>query len=646
MTKKILIVEDQFIEANNLYIILEKAGYQVCPIARSYEEAIELIDSYEPDLVLLDILLDGDRSGIDVAWKLREQGIAFIYLSANSNKETLDSAKETKPYGFLVKPFRKKDVLVAINIAHYLHEQQKDEFLRRESELSEQLTNLIDEAVDLERSLLALVRSLQPHIPADLFCVLTFAADNSALDIFSFYRTGFNDYRFIDKPELLKIIGLTSKNITVLQQNCFDENSYGFFNDLKQFSMRKLEAVLANSFEMRSSITQPLPLSSGEKFLLLFFNKHEQGYSQDHMNLFERWKKTIASSFDKIEKIAISRLSAAQVMDKAEKLAVTTAFKRISGNGHLILGVLDHIMMISKADTTVLVMGESGTGKELVVDAIQQLSLRSNKAFIKVNCAALPADLIESELFGHEKGAFTGATERRLGKFELANGGTLFLDEIGEMPFESQSKLLRVLQEREIERVGGVYPVKIDVRIIAATNRNLEYEVACGRFRIDLYYRLNVFPITMPSLRERPEDIPELIAIFLKRYAVLHGKNIHSFSGSLVSELQHYSWPGNVRQLESMVERAVLTSKGTIIESVELNYNKEKELPVNEENLNLKSLDENERDHILAVLTRCNGKISGKGGAAEVLEINVSTLKSRLKKLGIEKEKIISFSND
>ena len=261
----------------------------------------------------------------------------------------------------------------------------------------------------------------------------------------------------------------------------------------------------------------------------------------------------------------------------------------------------------------------------------------------------MPATLIESELFGHEKGAFTGAADRRIGKFEQANGGTIFLDEIGEMPIELQVKLLRVLQEKEIERIGGKAPVKVDVRVIAATNRSLEKEVAEGRFRLDLYYRLNIFPIQLPALRERKEDIPVLVQHFIKQFSRKAGKTVNGVSDAVLRELNAYHWPGNIRELENLVERNVLLTKEPVIGKMIMPVMQTSERTLvasSTADTRIKTIDENERDHILSVLRKCNGKISGAGGAAELLGIPSSTLNSKIKKLGITKEHIFSQRAD
>ena len=297
------------------------------------------------------------------------------------------------------------------------------------------------------------------------------------------------------------------------------------------------------------------------------------------------------------------------------------------------------VRQVAYSDSTVLLLGETGTGKELVARAIHNASPRKNKLMVKVNCAALPVHLIESELFGHERGSFTGAFERRIGKFELADKGTLFLDEIGEMSLDLQAKLLRALQEKEIERLGGKTPIKTDARIIAATNRDLVKLMAEGKFRADLYYRLNIFPITLPALRDRREDIAALTSFFIARYAKKAGKKINTIGAKALQELVDYEWPGNIRELEHLIERSVLLASGDTIREVHLpNQPKSSVRNLGGEILPVKTIDENEKEYILKILKHVKGRIGGAGGAAELLGVPTSTLNSKMKRLGIRKE--------
>lgn len=316
-----------------------------------------------------------------------------------------------------------------------------------------------------------------------------------------------------------------------------------------------------------------------------------------------------------------------------EEIKVAHNFNDIIGNSNVYRSMLGQIEQVAATEASVLILGESGTGKELVARAVHQLSLRSERPLVKVNCAALPANLIESELFGHEKGAFTGALTRKTGRFELADNGTIFLDEIGELPLELQSKLLRVLQEGEFERLGNPNTLQVDVRVIAATNRDLETQVENGAFREDLYYRLNVFPIHCPSLRERKEDIPLLVRHFIDKYSGRTGKQINAVPKKVMEAFTAYSWPGNVRELENIVERALIVSRGTALEIGPWL----KREPPEPEGAEVLTLEENERRHILEVLGKTAWRVSGDRGAARILGINAQTLVSRMKKLGIKR---------
>jgi two-component system response regulator HydG len=449
MKEKLLIVEDEFIVANDLKIMLHKAGYQVVGIAASVAQARKLIEEKRPDWILLDIILKGQLTGIDLAWELRQKNLPFLYISANTNQSTLEAVKATHPYGFMVKPFREKDLVVMLDIARYRFNQEKEDL------------------------------------------AVTHA-----------------------NPETQEIQGIIGQS--------------------------------------------PLLKESIEK-----------------------------------------------------------------------------IKIVAPTETSVLILGESGTGKERAANVIHELSAHNSHPIVVVNCAALPQSLIESELFGHEKGAFTGANALRIGKFEQANNGTIFLDEIGELPLDSQVKLLRVLQEKEIQRLGGNKTIKINVRIVAATNKILEKEVAEGRFRLDLYYRLNVFPIQLPSLRERKEDIEMLATYFLKKYASISRRNVNSISAKALEQLKNYSWPGNIRELEHLIERNVLLAKTNEIEKFDLSSI----APIVSLEIStdkIKSMEEMEKEHIMNALQMCNGKVSGIGGAAELLKLQPQTLYSKMKKLGIK----------
>jgi formate hydrogenlyase transcriptional activator len=328
-----------------------------------------------------------------------------------------------------------------------------------------------------------------------------------------------------------------------------------------------------------------------------------------------------------------------------EEIDRSSMFEEIVGSSTPLRRVLTLVARVAETDSTVLITGETGTGKELIARAIHNRSNRASRAFIRVNCAAIPSSLISSELFGHERGAFTGALQRRIGRFESANGGTIFLDEIGDLPIETQIALLRVLQEREFERVGSSHPIRVDVRVLAATNRDLEKAVEDGAFRRDLYYRLNVFPVLMPSLRERAEDIPLLVEYLIQRYATKGGKRIGHINKNTLALFQTYSWPGNIRELQNVIERAVILCDGDTLSVDETWLTRESiaprgpsvpigaSLPEHE-----RIQSETERQMIEGALAACGGRIAGPTGAAAKLGIPRQTLDSKIASLGIDKQ--------
>jgi formate hydrogenlyase transcriptional activator len=321
-----------------------------------------------------------------------------------------------------------------------------------------------------------------------------------------------------------------------------------------------------------------------------------------------------------------------------EEIDHSSMFEEIVGSSEALRKVLAQVAKVAPVDSTVLILGETGTGKELIARAIHKRSKRLSRAFIRVNCAAIPQSLIASELFGHEKGAFTGALQRRLGRFELADGGTIFLDEIGELPAETQIALLRVLQEREFERVGGSQPISVDVRVLAATNRDLKAAVAAGTFRDDLFYRLNVFPIQMPSLRERADDIPLLVEYLIERYAKKAGKKIRNIRKQTLELFQAYDWPGNIRELQNVIERAIVLcdSETFSVDETWLKREGHRSAPAVPF---VATLVESEKEMIETALAACHGRIAGPLGAAAKLGIPRQTLESKIKSLGIDKDR-------
>lgn len=488
---KILIVEDEYIIANDLEIILHDAGYPVIGIANSFAKALALIEQQRPDMVLLDIYLKGIETGIDLAKQLEEINIPFIYVSANDNQSVLEAVKATQPSGYIVKPFREKDVLTALEIGRYRHSHGVELNLREEKALQIALTDALSDSENWENKLLTTAKLLQKHIPFDFLTIRHQRPDTT--HTFNFYRIGFDEYQILSVQAIQQMTNLRS-DFQLLPLDNFIQKGPARYSGEGLNTLYQQDPYiqfLAKTFRLESALVMPFTFGNGERFIICFLNRNSEPYQSRHQALLERLEQPLLLTLERVlayEEIA--RLSEKLKQENSylqEEVKTLLNFEEIIGRSESLLHIFSLVTQVAPTDTTVLLMGESGTGKELIARAIHNQSSRKEKILVKINCATLPANLIESELFGHEKGAFTGAFEKRIGKFELAQGGTIFLDEIGELPLELQSKLLRVLQEKEIERIGGKTPIKTDVRVIAATNRNLEEEVKEGRFRMDLF---------------------------------------------------------------------------------------------------------------------------------------------------------------
>lgn len=640
MALKVLIVEDNFVEASSLEISLTQAGHNVCAIAFSVDEASRCVRTMQPDIVLVDIYLKGDLTGINLGYILDKLNIPFIYLSANSDPTTFSEAVLTKPYGFLTKPFREREILVALNIAIYRFKKNKELVSMQEQRLEEFLTNVNLKECSHEERLLSLIRALTSFLPFELIVINT--DHNKRRDglIHIFQRVSFDSY---ERKEESNFIESSDHGHEILKQvrtfsADFDEPQFWNEGELARPFRPEENGELMKSLKHRSRLWLPLQKDSLKKMSLTFYCVANQTYNPEHLRLLTRQKSILTDIVGKIGELGLSDKQIASPKDQ-----VTTGrlpkpkFEGIIGNSSKLLEALDKVTQIAPFDNTALILGETGTGKEGIVRAIHALSPRRFQPLIKVNCAAIPFHLAESELFGHEKGAFTGAIEKRIGKFELAHGGTLFLDEIGELPLEIQSKLLRALQEKEIERIGGKETIKINTRIVVATNRDLLSLISEGKFRMDLYYRINVFPITLPPLRERKEDIALLANHFLKIAGASIGKNAIAISSVALEQLYNYYWPGNIRELQNLIERHVLQTRSNMISNFEMPNQ------TLGSNANLGALPEAgsfhdmDREYILAALRKTNGKISGVGGAAELLKLAPTTLNSKMKRLGIRK---------
>jgi formate hydrogenlyase transcriptional activator len=388
----------------------------------------------------------------------------------------------------------------------------------------------------------------------------------------------------------------------------------------------------------RAGCSIPLAGANGVSGVLELARMSGEPFSNDEVDLLVQVARQIAVATE--NSLAYRELS--QIKDKLateksyleDEIRIDQNVGNMIGESPAFQAVLSGIQVVAPTDATVLIEGETGTGKELVARALHDLSGRSQRSFIKVNCAAIPATLLESELFGHEKGSFTGAFAQKIGRFELAHQGTLFLDEVGEIPLELQSKLLRAIQEQELERLGGNRTIRVDVRFVAATNRKLKQMVDEGKFRSDLYYRLHVFPLTVPPLRERKEDVPLLIRYFTQKYAKRMSRPIESIPSAAMEALTNYEWPGNIRELQNVIERSVILSPGRVLQIVLPEVAKSS--PPSPRSPRMEASAERER--ILQALRECDGKVAGTDGAAAHLGLRRTTLQSRMKKLHIERQ--------
>jgi formate hydrogenlyase transcriptional activator len=804
----IVIVEDEFLIANDLRRILTKAGYQVLGLAKSVAEAQALVAQQAPSIVLIDIFLKGAQTGIDLAHWLTPQRIPFVFLSANLSDSVLEAAKVTRPFGFLNKPFREQDVLTTLEIARYRHAHGEEAHLRQQQQIQVAVNNAIISIQDRDQLCLAIAAQIDKlvpfsflnlriglpeeqsfywvmlrktplgaferiHLPAllgpdasdevldkllreppdqlgeqpGIFTGAAFGALCAQSLVARASRATFGVQSLMVFPVVLKRRSFTSLQLARTEPAGFSTTDYDAVSLIipqialaldnllaceeieGRRGLKTAELAIASAFQngqamseiapqVAAAINELLPgidllsiygvgrvlsttavdvtvLKRASKFELMPAEEMQRPAAisplewQQLVAEMEEWllqptlnvgpqsmevqrRSLVAQLYGEqlglkssmyvpilikgqpvaalvlaskaalaLENLlAFERIKLLSEQLEQEKTYLTEEiktghnFEEIIGASPALLTVFRGIGQVAPTDYTVLVTGETGTGKELIARAIHNLSKRKGRTMVKVNCAALPPQLIESELFGHERGSFTGATDKRLGKFELAHGSTIFLDEIGELPLELQAKLLRVIQEKEIERIGGKGPLVVDVRIIAATNRDLQAEVAAGRFRSDLYYRLNVFPLRVPPLRERPDDILPLTMHFLHRISKKLGKPLTGLTTSMLLQLQQYTWPGNIRELEHVLERAAILARSSTLELAEPLV--ASPLPAGTSVLGpVKPMQDAMRETILAALAQANNRIRGRGGAAELLHVKPTTLESRMKKLDI-----------
>ncbi len=582
-TPVVLMVDDTPANLGVLYELLSEAGYDVL-VAEDGESALERTAYAQPDLILLDVMMPG-IDGFETCRLLKERPdtreIPVIFMSALS--DTVDKVKGLRlgAVDYVTKPFQHEEVLARVH-THLTVQRLRREMAEREARLTAIVTSAMD-------------------------AILTFGADGCVTLFNPAAETVFG-------RAAAEILGqpLDSLLSEPLRKVVRDYQQRG---EPRLWVPEGLHALRAGGKPFPVEATLSRATTAGQALYTMILRDIEA-------------RKQAEAEFNRLHGLNLYLQNEIQAEHDFEEMVGASAALR---------AVLREVETVAGTQATVLVTGETGTGKELIARAIHNRSARQAKPLIKLNCATIPASLAESELFGHEKGAFTGALARKLGRFELANGGTLFLDEVGELPLDLQAKLLRVLQEGEFERVGGSQTLKTDVRVIAATNRDLEQRCREGQFRPDLYYRLNVFPIQSPALRDRCEDVPLLVRHFVQKYAASLGKTIETVPLATLARLQTYSWPGNVRELQHVIERAVIVSRGATLEFGD--WLREPTAETGPGKASVTTLEEMEREHILKTLEITGWRVSGENGAARLLGLKATTLEARMKKLGIERKR-------
>jgi transcriptional regulator with GAF, ATPase, and Fis domain len=594
----------------------------------------ESLERYPADFPLLKILYDLGMRQVALS-PLRTGGkvIGFLCFVSKDEKEWLESDKVL--LATLSSP-------VAVAVSNAL---AYEELRQREAQTAMQLAvnNALLTIKDRNRMLLAVCEQIEKLVPCTFLGIRVMGADGFYRLYDNFRRDNAGVFAQVDAPldiEDFEDIARESFSL-ITHPGSFSGDAFR-----QLCGEYRMLAYVKETFGVCSLLTVALWDTPGSRAGLFISNtsgSYEE-HDQATVSLIVPQLSLALQNYLAFEEInELHRKLEGERTCLIEEIKAAHNFEEIIGNSASLAAVLHRVSQVAPTDATVLIQGETGTGKELFARALHNLSARSKRALIKINCATLPAPLIESELFGHEKGSFTGATERRIGKFELAEGGTIFLDEIGELPLELQAKLLRVLQERELERLGGKQVIKVDVRVIAATNRDLAREVAEGHFREDLFFRLNVFPLTIPPLSERREDIAMLATHFAAKFSKEFGKPLRSFRESDMNRLVGREWKGNIRELAHLIEQAVILSDGSTLDfstilssSVPVSG-----LPTASRTRTMSDFEHDvsvmERELILDAISRSKGRVSGVGGAAEQLAMHPKTLYSRMEKLGLSK---------
>ncbi len=612
----ILLVDDNPTNLQLLFGTLKGLGHKLL-VAKSGEDALKVAQWAQPDLVLLDILMSG-IDGFETCAQLKAdpqtRDIAVIFLSALDDTDDKIKGLSMGAVDYIAKPFQAEEVIARVE-THLTIARLRTELAERNRQLEAANQPILDSVGDGIYGL-------------DLDGNITFA-NPAASQLTGYSQEG--------------LIGHSIHELHLYAR--WDGSPYhfietGMYQTLKQGIAKQSDSDVfwrhsGDHFAVSWTCT-PIKRGGEVQGAVLAFRDITQRKRQEHQ---------LRDALAEVERLR-DRLQAENAYLQAE-VKNEGRFDSIVGESPALKSVLDQIDQVAPTNSSVLIIGESGTGKEAMARAIHDLSPRRDRPLIKVNCGAITPTLIESELFGHEKGAFTGATKQRQGHFELADGGTIFLDEVGELPLDAQVKLLRVLQEHEISRLGSESSLSVDVRVIAATNRDLVEMVENGTFRMDLFYRLNVFPLTVPPLRDRREDIPLLVNKFLADQGRAQGRTFTRLTEDGMELLLAYHWPGNIRELQNVIERAAILARDQVVpiaphlvnSGISSNDEPTSSLPgfVLDGPQDFVSLAENEAFYIRRVLQHTNWAVAGKGGAAEILDLPASTLRSRMKKLGIER---------
>ena len=692
----ILIVDDNPTNLQLLLTTLQNAGFKVL-IATDGEQALQRAELGKPDLILLDVVMPG-MDGYATCQGLKNnpqlQDIPVIFMTALAETEDKLAGFVAGGVDYVTKPFAHEEVLARVRTHLTLRKlqaaiQQQNQRLQDITTQLQAITDALSGFLRTEQLTLASQRLLQTAVEHSqsqhgmLVAITTDGEQEGYTELLVQALHGVLD-EWGNRPlfDYIKQELKQQHRVEIDAESVAATDWLQVLLKQQQIVIRNSDAAVASDFLLGAAKQRhilAIPLHQGPHLIgFIVLANRTQGYSMEQATALERLQQAAAvllsyarSRHREATAVRLQEQAEAEVDYLREEVKGLYNFDQIICHSESFREVLRQVEQVAATDSTVLIHGETGTGKELIAQAVHNLSARNKHPLIKVNCAALPSELVESELFGHEKGAFTGALAQRKGRFELADGGTLFLDEIGDMPLSAQSKLLRALQEREIERVGGHETITVDVRVLAASHHDLLALVGQGRFREDLFYRLNVFPIDLPPLRERREDIRPLVRFFADRAATKLGRSIRTIDETAAQRLLNYHWPGNVRELENLIERAVILSAGDVLQVVETMFpetvrqitvssgqsgtgnqvavtnattddNKANKAAQKSELPTDMSLEEMQRYYILKVLEGTQWIIEGEEGAAAILGLKPSTLRNRMQKLDIQKPMDIS----